>query len=204
MGFSPFGIDSFGGFGGGFGGGRGRGGSGGAAGTNAAPASATDTNAPFVPRPDSLALTYAILDYAAPAVLGAQGREAIITLTGETNAPQVVKLGDYTLTITPGVSSSGRGGGGMTSFVATNTPARFVVNPAPGEYVFVGGPMSVTFTANTPNPQTVRLGSFDESMYVDGRWVAGRRLNGDETDHDRRWPSMNSFSIYRYRVYQRD
>ena len=64
--------------------------------------------------------------------------------------------------------------------------------------------MSVKFTANAPGQGTVALGSVDETMLVDGRWVPGRRLNGDETDHNRRWPAMRSFGIYRYTVFRRD
>jgi hypothetical protein len=64
--------------------------------------------------------------------------------------------------------------------------------------------MTVTFTPNSPERGSVVLGSFDETMLVDGRWVPGRRLNGDETDHSRRWPAMRSFGIDRYRLYQRD
>lgn len=30
-----------------------------------------------------------------------------------------------------------------------------------------------------------------------------RRTNGDEIDHDLRWPVMRSFGIYRYSVFQR-
>jgi hypothetical protein len=47
------------------------------------------------------------------------------------------------------------------------------------------------------------MGSFDETLYVNGRWVAGRRLNGDETGNNTRWPGMGSFGIYRYSVFQR-
>jgi hypothetical protein len=64
--------------------------------------------------------------------------------------------------------------------------------------------MIVKFTPNSPGQGQVVLGSFDEATLVDGRWVPGRRLNGDETDHDRRWPAMRSFGIYRYTVFQRD
>ena len=81
---------------------------------------------------------------------------------------------------------------------------KVVICCGPGEYVFVGGPMSVTFTPNAPGSGTVQLASFDESMCVDGRWVSGRRLNGDETGHNSRWPVMRTFGIYRYRIYQRD
>jgi hypothetical protein len=170
-------------------------------------------DATATPPTDPLAETYAILQYAAPAILKAQGKNMFAFLeVGDSNTPPAeVTLGDYTLNIRHGLPTGrgGRGGGdgvgGLGSTpISNSSPARFVVCSGTGEYWFVGGPMSVTFTPRTANPQTVRLGSFDESMYVDGRWVAGRRLNGDETDHDRRWPNMGSFGVYCYRIYQRD
>jgi hypothetical protein len=193
IGFSPFGIDGF-----GF---RPR---------------LPETNA--VPQPDSLAQTYAILDYLAPAILANQGKGTIALLEpmNDTNAPpQDVRLGDYTLHLTYGVTNpGGRGGpgGGFSGFpgstgtqgVTNASPARFIINSHPGEYVFVGGPQSVNFAPNTPAPGKVVLGSFDETMLVNGRWVPGRRLNGDETDHNRRWQNMRTFGIYRYTVFRRD
>ena len=157
---------------------------------------------------DPLAQTYAILDFVAPDILNAQGKNMIAFLedTDSNSPPQTVKLGDYTLNITYGMPAmggrGGRGFGPVGSSTSNVSPARFVICCGPGEYVFVGGPMSVTFTPNVPNAGTNLLGSFDESMFVDGRWVPGRRLNGDETGHNARWPAMRSFGIYRYRVYQ--
>lgn len=185
IGFSPFGIDGFGGFG--------RGGRG--AGTNNTP-----------PPPDSFAQTYAILDCLAPVILDNQGKGTIAFLqpTDDTNAaPQELKLGDYTLSISA-YTGGGFGGFGGGVTVTNASRARLVINSGPGAYVFVGGPMNVAFTPNTPGPGSVVLGSFDESTLVDGRWVPGRRLNGDETDHNRRWQDMRSFGIYRYTVFQRE
>jgi len=177
------------------------------------------------PPPDALAQTYAVLDYLAPVILENQGKGTIELLSAadDTNAPpQVLKLGDYTLEIrygagggvgTRGGSRDGgrRGGGGRGGFrgeggvggVANVSPARFVINSGPGEYWFVGGPMSVTFTANAPERGSVVMGSFDEALNVNGRWVAGRRLNGDETGNNTRWPGMGTFGIYHYTVFQR-
>jgi hypothetical protein len=192
IGFSPFGIE-------GRGGGREQ-----SQGTNGSPT------------PDPLAQTYAILDYLAPVILDNQGKGTIALLQpmDDTNAPpQELKLGDYTLKISFGAGGQGGGrrggGGGFGEFGGrsgfTNTsPARLVINSAPGEYVFVGGPMSITFTPNQPGPGRVFLGSFDESMNGDGRWVPGRRLNGDETGNNMRWQNMRSFGIYRYTVFQRE
>jgi hypothetical protein len=187
IGFSPFGIE----------------GRGGAPGMGA-------------PSPDPLAQTYAILDYLAPVILDNQGKGTIVMLQpmDNTNAPpQTLKLGDYSLNIGYGTgvvgggggqgARGGRGGGGGRSDFTNASPARFVINSGPGEYVFVGGPMNVTFTPNTPERGSVVMGSFDETLYVDGRWVAGRRLNGDETRNNTRWPGMGSFGIYRYSLFQR-
>jgi len=102
-----------------------------------------------------------------------------------------------------GGGGGGRGGGGAGGGAGNPSPARFVINSGPGEYWFVGGPMSVTFTANAPEKGSVILGSFDETLNVNGRWEAGRRLNGDETGNNTRWPGMASFGIYRYSVFQR-
>ena len=191
IGFSPFGIE----------------GRGGAPGMGA-------------PSPDPLAQTYAILDYLAPVILDNQGKGTIAMLQpmDNTNAPpQTLKLGDYTLNIGYGAGvvgggggqggrggrGGGRGGGGGRSDFTNASPARFVINSGPGEYVFVGGPMNVTFTPNTPERGSVVMGSFDETLYVDGHWVAGRRLNGDETGNNTRWPGIGSFGIYRYALFQR-
>ena len=194
MGYSPFGIE------GGGGGGRG-----GAAG------------------PDALAQTYAILDYMSPVILANQGKGTIVMLQPDTNtAPQTVKLGDYTLDIKNGAGGvvggpgggggaarggAGGGGGGRGGAAgggaANASPARFVINAGPGDYWFVGGPMGVTFTPNTPEKGSVVMGSFDETTNVNGRWVAGRRLNGDETHNNANWPGMGQFGIYHYTVFQR-
>lgn len=160
--------------------------------------------------PDALSQTYAILDYLSPVILENQGRGTIAFLPSadDTNAPpQALKLGDYTLNIRYGAVMAGRDGnrfgGGAAPVVANASPARFVINSGPGEYWFVGGPMSVGFSPNAPERGNVVLGSFDEALRVNGRWVAGRRLNGDETGNNTRWPAMNTFGIYHFTVFQR-
>jgi hypothetical protein len=195
IGYSAFGIES-----GGPGGGR-RGGAEGTDGT---------------PPPDPFAQTYAILDFLAPVILDNQGKGTIVTLQpmNDTNAtPQALVLGDYTVNIQYGAGGGGGGalgtplmlglrrdGGGA---VANASPARLVINSGPGDYWFVGGPMNVTFTPNFPERGSVVLGTFDETLFVNGRWVAGRRLNGDETRNHMRWPVMGSFGIYHCSVFQR-
>ena len=49
------------------------------------------------------------------------------------------------------------------------------------QYIIAGsGTVSVTFSPNTPGDPIAGILSIDEGTYVNGQWVAGRRLNGDE------------------------
>ena len=176
--FSPFGIE-----------GRG-------VGTGGAPVA----NLP--PSSDPLAQTYAVLDYLAPDILDNQGKGTIVLLEpmSDTNAPpQILKMGDYTLTVRYRPDTNA----GASSVAPNTSPARFVINSRPGEYVIVGKQMTVTFSPSQAERGNVILGSFDESLNLDGHWVAGRRLNGDETRNNINWPQIGPFGIYRYTVFQR-
>jgi hypothetical protein len=160
-------------------------------------------------RPDAVSQTYAVLDRLAPVILDNQGKGAFAMLKPmrDTNEPpQEVKLGDYTVKIAYTVP--GRRGGAPAAPAAESVPPNgfpywVVINSGPGEYWIVGGPMTVGFTPNTPTPGAVVLRSLDESVNVDGRWLPGRRLNGDETGNNVRW-AVPSFGIWRYTIFQRE
>ena len=102
----------------------------------------------------------------------------------------------------------GFGGGGSSGYTNVS-PVRLVINKSPGAFVFVGGPMTVTFKPTDPSKGTVVLSSTVETLYQDGHWVPGRWLNGDETQHNARTGLensglyMGSFGIYGYSVFQR-
>ena len=62
----------------------------------------------------------------------------------------------------------------------------------PDEYFVAGNGVAVTFTPNTPGPPLAGLATVEEGTFVDGRWVPGRRLAGDDTIEgdciQLRWP----------------
>jgi hypothetical protein len=68
---------------------------------------------------------------------------------------------------------------------AQNPPDRagaIFIAVGPDEYIVAGsGPVDVTFSPNSPGDPIVGVLSIDEGKFVDGRWVPGRRLNGDES-----------------------
>jgi hypothetical protein len=53
-----------------------------------------------------------------------------------------------------------------------------VISTGPGTYTILGSGVQATF--NGPGPSAAAVGKLEEGTYVDGRWVPGRRLNGDD------------------------
>ena len=65
-----------------------------------------------------------------------------------------------------------------------------IIAVGPDEYVAASsGPVSIRFSLegppNTPGAAIAGIDSIEEGTFVDGRWVPGRRLNGDESDSDK-------------------
>jgi hypothetical protein len=175
---------------------------------------------PTAPPPDALAQTYALLQYLSPVILANQGRHTMVFLKDntDTNAEsEALKLGDYTLGIKYGINpEQGRGrgrrfgGAGGESKETNVSPLRLVINTGPGAYVFVGGPMTVTFKPNATSRGKVVLSRTVETIHRDDRWLPGRWLNGDETAHNTRVDPeqagvyLRTFGIYGYSVFQRE
>ena len=53
-----------------------------------------------------------------------------------------------------------------------------VISTGPGSYTILGSGVQATF--NGPGHSAAAVGKLEEGTYVDGRWVPGRRLNGDD------------------------
>jgi len=78
-----------------------------------------------------------------------------------------------------------------------------VIALGPDEYLFAGTGLTITFeTAGNGDP-LVGLLAVDEGKYVEGQWVAGRRLNGDQTHQGRHVRlGAGKFGIQRVKVYR--
>jgi hypothetical protein len=51
----------------------------------------------------------------------------------------------------------------------------------PDEFVVAGTDIQMTFTPNTPGPPVVSLAKVEDGTFHQGQWIAGRWLNGDDT-----------------------
>ncbi len=115
---------------------------------------------------------YDVLAQLAPLILEGQSRGMIAGVVLNKEDPgQKLQLGGYTLEVElrrqrrrTTVPDLGYG---------------LIISVGPDEYVVAGQDIQITFFPNTPGPQIAGLASVYEGKYVDGRWIPGRKLNGD-------------------------
>jgi len=115
-------------------------------------------------------------------------------LEGESQRSARVSLGDYIMTIA-------RAGAENAERVA----AMFLQN-GPDEFIITGsGNMNVSFNSVKSGASMTGIESVDEGDYVNGQWVPGRRLNGDENAQGQllklNTTTNRSNTIYRVRLY---
>jgi hypothetical protein len=155
---------------------------------------------------------YAILRQLTPLILEHQGKGAIAAvLLNAENQTKNIRLGDYTLNVDL------RRNRRAPNQVPALGYGLFMAS-GPGEYVVAGYDIQVTFTPNTPGPPIAGLTSVESGMFVEGRWIAGRQLSGDDVllDYDLAaaaamnqsgsglrfsgdGPSIQRVKLYRYR-----
>jgi len=139
--------------------------------------------------------SYDLLTQLAPLLLGNQGKGVMAGLLPEgpeQRQAQQLRLGNYVLYVTfdkPTTQNPNVLSGGL------------VVAVGPDEYLFAGTGLTITFDAPGSTEPMVGLLAVDEGSYVNGRWVVGRRLNGDQT-HQGRHVRLGSFGIQRVRLYR--
>jgi hypothetical protein len=150
-----------------------------------------------------LARGYQVLSQVAPLILERQGMGKMTAVLVDHEAPSAqARLGDYSIEAR---YDEPRPGPQAPAAPAIERVAALFMQAGPDDYVIVGRNLRVYFQSATDPSQSVGLAVVDEGEYVDGRWVAGRRLNGDETPEWRalRFPgdryTIQKVKLYRYR-----
>lgn len=154
-----------------------------------------------------LARSYDILSQLAPLILDHQpeGRVAGVLLE-ELTPSQKLRLGGYTLNVSR--SEGRRTVHGAVSAQASAEPAPhgIFIAAGPDEFYLAGGGLTITFSPDTPGPPIVGLATVEEGRFVDGRWVRGRTLAGDDTGQGNsisldaaRGSGILRLTLYRYR-----
>jgi len=152
-----------------------------------------------------LATAYDQVTQLAPLISAHQGNGTMsaVLLRGPADSPQKVRVGDYTLEAS---FISPRRIAGEPPPSPGNRPAAVAlfIAAGPDEYFAVGSGLTVSFSPNTPGPPLVGLATVEEGAFVKGRWVAGRRLEGDDSDEGQflmlgSKKGIQRFTLYRYR-----
>jgi beta-galactosidase GanA len=86
-----------------------------------------------------------------------------------------------------------------------HTGGALIIALGPDEFLIAGSGITVTFKPNGAGADIVGILRAQEGHYDNGRWVAGRWLNGDQTNQGRHIRlgadafSMQRVTLYRYR-----
>jgi hypothetical protein len=148
---------------------------------------------------------YDLLSQLAPLILKHQGNGTMsAVLMGPNDPPQKIAVGNYTLLV--GSSSRPRPAapaGAPSPQPAQPYAAAIFIAAGPDEYFAAGSGVSVVFSPNTPGLPLAGLATVEDGKFVDGRWVPGRRLAGDDDAQGQsltlRTMGIQRFTLYRYR-----
>jgi len=149
-----------------------------------------------------------------PLILEHQGTGTMSAVLLEPkDPPRKIQLGNYTLEVAFVRPLPDRMGDKPPD-PPTLAGAIFIAT-GPNEYIAAGFGVSVSFSAETPGPPLVGLDTVEEGSFVNGRWVPGRQLAGDDTIEgdclELKWPrkgappsrmsteGIQRFTLYRYR-----
>ena len=143
---------------------------------------------------------YDFIAQIAPLILENQGKGTMTAVLLERDGkPKTVRLGNYTIE----ARYSGRSFGPANANATPDCVAGLFIATGPDDFIIVGRGMNVYFASATNPSENVGLGTVDEGVYTDGRWVPGRRLNGDETPE---WKALrfqaDNYGIQRVKLYR--
>lgn len=165
--------------------------------------------APEFLRPEAektLGDAYSVIDQLTPFVLANQGTGKMVGIRTPVSfdgtvdlAPQRFTLGDYTFDVhfkEPAPIAAGA----KTERPMPSAHGGLIIQTGADEYLVAGTGMIVTFGA--PGKAIAGIDSIWEGRFVNGAWVAGRNLNGDDDNQGRylRMPS-GEFTIRKVRLY---
>jgi beta-galactosidase GanA len=156
--------------------------------------------------PNALSQSYGVLRQLLPLLIEARGRGRLAGFRATINedgsiidSPVKKKLGGVEFTV---------------NFVDPWTPrdgqtigdhGGLVIHAGGEDFWFAGSGVTITFKGADGGPPLVGIDVAEEGEFVDGKWVAGRRLNGDQTHQGRhiRLPpgkaQIQKVRLYRYR-----
>jgi beta-galactosidase GanA len=143
----------------------------------------------------ALSRAYEVISQVTPLILEHQGNGTMTAIVlDKGTASETVRLGSYNLEARAGAR------GGTT---AMNPPVALFICTGPDDYVIVARNAGIYFTSATNPSDSVALATVEEGVYAGGKWIPGRRLNGDETPE---WKALrfggDDYTIQHVKLYR--
>ena len=141
-----------------------------------------------------LAAAYQVLEAMSPVLLAATAPGASHGFQLDASHPSVeFEMNGYTVDVSLDELFGHHSESGYGLLVATG----------PDTFLGAGKGFRVSFSAREPGARRVGIAAIDEGAYKDGTFIAGRRLNGDESDQGQYWRfDQRSLHIERVRLYR--
>ncbi len=153
---------------------------------------AIDDNDPAV---SHFTQSYDVLNQLSPMILENQEKGTITGFLLDKDHPSVTReMGGYKLEIS------------LDELFGHKTELGYglIMADGPNQFIGAGSGFRVAFQPLTPGPAYVGIGQVDEGVYKNGKWVPGRRLNGDENDQGQKWrvshwkTTIERCTVYRF------
>jgi hypothetical protein len=143
---------------------------------------------------------YDVLAQLTPLIISNQGKGTMAgVLLDSANQKARIKLGDFIFNVSHAYSwrYAPRTEGDNPRF------GGMIIMVSPDDFFIAGRGLIVTFETGTAEKTIAGIGSIDEGKFIDGKWVPGLRLNGDQS-HQGRHVDLpgNTFSIQKVRLYK--
>jgi len=128
--------------------------------------------------PPQLSTSYRILSEITPQILDAQTRGQVHGfLLDKAHPSQDFTFGNYIAHVSLDEIFGSHGDSGFGLILATG----------PNEFLGAGQGFRVSFSPGSPGKGQVGVATVDEGSFDNGKWIPGRRLNGDENDQGLYW-----------------
>ncbi|MGA9408786.1 MAG: DUF5597 domain-containing protein, partial [Bacteroidota bacterium] len=152
------------------------------------------------PEDNEVSRAYDVLSQLTPLILSNQGKGTMAGVVLDSASQTAkIKLGDYIFNIKHEYSwpyarrTEGENPryGGM------------IIMVSPDEFYVAGRGVVVTFETSANDGTQAGIGSLDAGKFVDGKWVPGLRMNGDQSHQGRHLDLPgNTYSIQKARLYK--
>lgn len=151
------------------------------------------------PESNPLSKAYSVLNQLEPLILMNQGKERMMgILLDSTYHKTQVNLGDYTFNIRHEYSWAYA----QRSEGETPRVGGMIIMLARDEFLITGSGIVVTFETRASDDTIAGIERIDEGQFINGDWIPGRRMNGDQSHQGRHLHLPGrAFSIQKVKLY---